>query len=124
LYNFVANAVVLIHFLFIVFVIGGGLFVIRWPYMAFVHIPAAIWGAAVELFGWICPLTPFENHFRNLAGETLYRGDFVARYLLPVIYPENLTTTIQQFLGCLVIIINIIFYTIAIRKHLNERRIL
>jgi len=85
--------------------------------MAFVHIPAAIWGAAVEIFGWICPLTPLENHFRDLAGETLYSGDFVARYLLPVIYPENLTTTIQHILGGLVIGVNIIIYLIAICKH-------
>ena len=124
MYSLLANAIVLTHFLFIAFVIFGGLLVIRWPRIVFLHLPAAVWGAIVEIFGWICPLTPLENHFRDLAGKALYSGDFVARYLLPVIYPENLTTTIQQFLGCLVIIINIIFYTIAIRKHLNERRIL
>jgi hypothetical protein len=124
LYNVLSDVIVSVHFLFILFVICGGLLVIRWPRVAFVHLPAAVWGAIVEIFGWICPLTPLENHFRDLAGKTLYSGDFVARYLLPVIYPENLTTTIQQFLGCLVIVVNIILYTIAIRKHLNERRIL
>lgn len=117
MYNLLADFTVGVHFLFIMFVVCGGLLVIRWPYMAFVHIPAAIWGASVELFGWICSLTPFENHFRDLAGETLYSGDFVARYLLPVIYPENLTTTIQHILGGLVIGVNIIIYLIAICKH-------
>jgi hypothetical protein len=116
-YNLLADFTVGVHFLFIMFVVCGGLLVIRRPYMAFVHIPAAIWGAAVEIFGWICPLTPLENHFRDLAGETLYSGDFVARYLLPVIYPENLTTTIQHILGGLVIGVNIIIYLIAICKH-------
>jgi len=116
-YNLLADFTVGVHFLFIMFVVCGGLLVIRRPYMAFVHIPAAIWGAAVEIFGWICPLTPLENHFRDLAGETLYSGDFVARYLLPVIYPENLTTTIQHILGGLVIGVNIIIYLIAICKY-------
>jgi len=116
-YNILADAIVVAHFLFIAFVVFGGLLVIRWPRIAFVHLPSAIWGAAVEIFGWICPLTPLENHFRYLAGKTSYNGDFIAHYLLPIIYPENLTIAIQQVLGVLVIIINIIFYIIALRKH-------
>ena len=119
MYNVLANAIVLAHFLFIAFVVGGGLLVIRWPRIAFVHLPAAVWGAVVEIFGWVCPLTPLENHFRFLAGDSSYGGDFIARYLIPIIYPENLTTTIQQVLGGFVIAVNIIFYTIAIRKHRN-----
>ncbi|MFZ3055781.1 MAG: DUF2784 domain-containing protein [Smithella sp.] len=117
MYTVLADAIVLAHFLFIAFVICGGLLVIRWPRIAFVHLPAAVWGATVELFGWICPLTPLENHFRNLAGSNTYSGDFIFRYLVPVIYPENMTASLQQALGVLVIVINIIFYTIAIRKH-------
>jgi drug/metabolite transporter superfamily protein YnfA len=109
-YNVLANAIVLAHFLFIAFVVGGGLLVIRWPRIAFVHLPTAVWGAVVEIFGWVCPLTPLENHFRFLAGDSSYGGDFIARYLIPIIYPENLTTTIQQVLGGLVIAVNIIFY--------------
>jgi hypothetical protein len=119
LYNVLADAIVLAHFLFIAFVVCGGLLVIRWPRIAFVHLPAAVWGAVVEIFGWVCPLTPLENHFRLLAGDSSYGSDFITRYLIPVIYPENLTTTIQQVLGGLVIAVNIIFYTIAIRKHIN-----
>ena len=116
MYNVLANAIVLAHFLFIAFVICGGLLVIRWPRLAVVHLPAAVWGAVVEIFGWVCPLTPLENHFRLLAGNSSYSGDFIARYLIPVIYPENLTATMQQVFGGLVIIINLIFYTIARRK--------
>jgi hypothetical protein len=116
-YKVIADAIVIIHLLFIAFVIFGGLLVIRWPKAAFVHLPAAIWGAVVEIFSWICPLTPLENHFRDLAGQSLYGGDFVVRYLIPVIYPVNLTTSIQKVLGVLVILINVIFYAIAIRKH-------
>jgi drug/metabolite transporter superfamily protein YnfA len=117
MYNTLADTIVLIHFLFIIFVVGGGLLVIRWPKMAIVHLPAAVWGASVEIFGWICPLTPLENHFRNLAGDNAYSGDFIARYLLPVIYPENLTHSVQQVLGTIVLAVNVIIYFIAIRKH-------
>ena len=116
MYNVLANAIVLAHLLFIAFVICGGLLVIRWPRLAVVHLPAAVWGAVVEIFGLICPLTPLENHFRLLAGNSSYSGDFIARYLLPIIYPENLTATMQQVFGGFVIIINLIFYTIIIQK--------
>jgi hypothetical protein len=116
-YNVLANAIVLAHFLFIAFVICGGLLVIRWPRLAVVHLPAVVWGAAVEIYGLVCPITPLENHFRMLAGDTSYSGDFIARYLLLVIYPENLTTTIQQLLGWLVIAVNVIIYIVVIRKY-------
>ena len=117
MYNVLANAIVLAHFLFIAFVICGGLLVIRWPRLAVVHLPAVVWGAAVEIYGLVCPITPLENHFRMLAGDTSYSGDFIARYLLLVIYPENLTTTIQQLLGWLVIAVNVIIYIVVIRKY-------
>jgi hypothetical protein len=70
----------------------------------------------VEIFGWVCPLTPLENHLHQLAGGSSYSGDFIARYKIPVIYPENLTITTQHIFGGLVIAINIIFYFLAIRK--------
>ena len=117
MYNVLVNAIVLAHFLFIAFVICGGLLVIRWPRLAVVHLPAVVWGAAVEIYGLVCPITPLENHFRMLAGDTSYSGDFIARYLLLVIYPENLTTTIQQLLGRLVIAVNVIIYIVVIRKY-------
>ena len=121
MYSFLASATILLHFLFIIFVVCGGLWVIRCPQAAFIHLPAAVWGATVEIFGWICPLTPLENHFRRLAGVGEYSGDFVARYLLPLIYPENLTVTTQQLLGGLVIVVNVIFYAIAIQNFRSRR---
>ena len=121
MYNILANAVVLAHFLFIAFVVCGGLLVIHWPRIAFVHLPMAAWGAAVEIFGWICPLTPLENHLRQLAGGSSYSGDFIARYLIPVIYPENLTATMQQIFGVLVIAINLFFYALAIQERQSRK---
>ena len=117
MYNILADVIVVMHFLFITFVVVGSLLVIRWPRIAFVHLPAAVWGAAVEIFSWICPLTPLENHLRNLAGGSSYSGDFISRYLIPVIYPENLTAIIQQILGGFVIAVNVIIYIIVIRKY-------
>ena len=122
MYNILAEVTIVLHFLFIVFVVCGGLLVIRWPQVAFVHLPSAVWGAAVEIFGWICPLTPLENHFSQLAGDSPYNGDFITRYLLAVIYPENLTAATQQLFGGLVIIVNIIFYAINIRKYRARKR--
>jgi hypothetical protein len=106
-----------VHFLFIVFVMGGGLFVIQWPKTAWVHLPAAIWGAMVEIFNWVCPLTYIENFFLIRSGKSTYEGDFIGQYLIPVIYPEGLTVEIQHVLGGVVILVNIIFYTFAILKN-------
>lgn len=117
MYKIIADALVMAHFLFIVFVVAGGAIVVYRPRMAWLHLPAALWGAVVEFAGWICPLTPLENHFRVLAGSAAYSGDFVAQYLLPLIYPENLTRETQIALGLLVVVINIIFYVLAVKKH-------
>ena len=86
-----ADLVVLIHFAFVVFVVAGGLLVWKWPRVAWLHVPCALWGAAVEFGGWVCPLTPLENTLRVRAGEAGYQGDFVARHVMPVLYPEGLT---------------------------------
>mgnify|MGYP001206507422 CR=1 FL=1 len=122
MYNLLADVIILLHFLFIVFVILGGLLVVRWPKTAFIHLPAAVWGALVELCGWICPLTPLENHFRRLAGNESYSGDFIERYLRPLIYPENLTASMQQFFGVMVIAVNIIFYSFAMRRYRTMKK--
>ncbi len=114
--RFFADVLVVVHFLFILFVVAGGLLVLRRPRLAILHLPAIIWGAAVELCGWICPLTPLENYFRRLGGGAGYRGNFVEHYLVPLIYPENLTVEMQYVLGGLVIVVNFFFYFIIWRK--------
>lgn len=101
-----ADLVVLIHLAFVVFVVSGGLLVWKWPRLAWLHVPCALWGAAVELGGWICPLTPLENSLRLRAGEAGYQGDFVARYVLPVLYPEGLTREMQLVFGAIVLAVN------------------
>ena len=110
-WRILADAVVLFHALFIVFVVLGGLLVLRWPRVAWVHVPCAVWGVIVEWMGWICPLTPLELRFRQRAGEDGYAGGFIEHYVIPVLYPGELTRTHQWVLGALVLLLNVWTYT-------------
>ena len=111
-----AHAIVFLHFAFVLFVVLGGLLVLRDRRWAWLHLPAALWGASVEFAGWICPLTPLENRVRALAGLATYSGDFVGLYILPVLYPEGLTRGVQVTLGVLVLLINLAVYLKAFRR--------
>ena len=114
LYRCLADAVVLVHLAFVAFVVAGGLIVLRWPRAAWVHIPAALWGVAVEWSGLVCPLTPLEVTFRRWGGEAGYAGGFVEHTVLPLLYPASLTRGIQVVLGLLVVAINAIVYTAVV----------
>ncbi len=116
LYRLAADTVVFLHFAFTVFVVLGGFLAWRWRRLAWIHVPAAVWGAFIELAGWICPLTPLENHFRRLAGEAGYTGGFIEHYLLPVLYPRGLTPTIQIILGIIVVVVNGYAYWVYFRR--------
>lgn len=113
IYRFLADAVLLLHLAFILFVVLGGFLVRHHPRLAWLHLPAATWGILVEITGQVCPLTPLENSLRRMAGQSgngNYSGSFVEHYLLPVIYPEALTREAQIVLGLGVVIINIVAY--------------
>lgn len=105
-----ADAVLLLHLGFILFVLLGGLLALRWRGAPLLHLPAAAWGVHVELSGGLCPLTPLENRLRVAAGEAGYAGGFVEHYLLPLIYPAGLTPDIQQVLAAVVIGANALAY--------------
>jgi Protein of Unknown function (DUF2784) len=111
-----ADLIVIIHFAFVLFVILGGLLVLRWPKLAYLHLPAAIWGVWIEFTGRICPLTPLENSLRQRAGEAEYSGGFVEHYVLAVLYPSGLTRSIQIALGVVVLSINLCIYGNLLRK--------
>jgi hypothetical protein len=109
-YRLLADLVLVVHAAFVVFVVLGGLAVLRWPRLAWIHLPAAIWGAGIEFAGGICPLTPLENHWRRLAGEQGYPGGFVEHYLMAALYPEGLTRDLQIALGLAVLAVNAALY--------------
>jgi hypothetical protein len=105
-YALLAGAVVLAHLLFVVFAMSGAVLAVRWRWIPWVHLPAVAWAAFIEFSGGICPLTPLENDLRAAAGLDFYSGDFVARYLFPVLYPNGLTRQAQFVIGGLVLAVN------------------
>jgi Protein of Unknown function (DUF2784) len=110
-YQPLADLIVLVHVAFVVFAVLGGLLALRWHRFVWIHLPAVIWAAIVELFGWVCPLTPLENWLRRRGGQTGYPSDFIAHYALPMLYPEELTREVQITLGVFVLLINLLIYT-------------
>lgn len=105
-----ADIVLIIHGLFIAFVVFGGLLVLWRRRLAWLHLPALAWGAAVISMGWICPLTPLENQLRTLAQQTPYDGGFIQHYLWPLIYPPGLTRAMQVGLAIALVIGNAAVY--------------
>lgn len=122
LYRFAADALVVFHLLFIVFVLLGGLLVLRWHWLALLHLPAAAWGMSVEFFRLYCPLTPLENSLRHAAGQQGYDGGFIEHYLIPLIYPAGLTATMQFWMGALVLLINLSVYAWLILRRRRSAR--
>jgi hypothetical protein len=110
MYALLANLVLIAHLAFVVFVLCGGLLVLKWRWIARLHLPAVVWGAVVEFTGWICPLTPLENWLRTQGGEAGYHDDFTTRYLLPILYPVDLTRDVQLLLGTVVVVLNAAVY--------------
>lgn len=110
LYGLLADFVVFLHLTFVLFVVFGGLLVLRRPRVVWWHLPAAVWGAAVEFGGWPCPLTPLEVWLRAKAGNEGYQGDFIEHYIMPIVYPADLTRTTQIALGLVVVAVNVAVY--------------
>ncbi len=121
LYRALADAVVLAHLAFVAFVVAGGLLVLRWPRAAWVHVPAALWGVIVEWSGSLCPLTPLELALRRWGNEAGYGGGFVEHYVLPVLYPGELTRGVQLALGGLVVAVNAVVYSVALARRRRSR---
>jgi hypothetical protein len=112
-----ADVVVVLHLLFILYVVLGGLFALKWRRAWVLHLPAAAWGAAIELLGWWCPLTSIENRLREAAGRSGYEAGFVDHYIVPLVYPPGLTRGVQLALGVAVVVLNGVVYTLLIARH-------
>ena len=105
-YRLLADLVLILHAGFVVFVMLGALLVLRWPRVAWVHLPVVAWGAGIEFVGWICPLTPLENYLRRLGGDAGYPGGFIDHYVMSLLYPDGLTRPQQVAIGALVLLVN------------------
>ena len=118
-YGLGANLTLAVHFTFIVFVIFGALLVFASKKIAFIHIPSVIYGAYIELSHSVCPLTYLENWFLRKAGMKSYSNSFIEQYIIPTVYPNNLTVELQFYLGFLLIFTNIVIYVLSIKffKH-------
>jgi len=116
IYRALADLVLALHLVFVLFVVLGGLLVVRWPRAAWLHIPAAIWGVLIEFTGWICPLTPLENSLRTRGGAAGYNGGFCEHYIQPLLYPAGLTRSTQVVLGSLVLALNLTAYGIMVSR--------
>ena len=114
-----ADLVLVLHVTFIVFVLFGGLLAFRWRRAPVVHVPAAAWGAAVEFFGLVCPLTPLESMLRRASGGTGYSESFIERYLVPILYPAELGRGLQLILGTFVLVVNVVVYIFVLRRTLR-----
>ena len=121
-YGLMADALLLLHGAFVLFVVAGGLLVLRWPFLAWLHLPAAVWGAAIEFAGFVCPLTPLENAWRRAAGGTGYEGGFIGHYVTAALYPAGLTRTVQVVLGLLVLAVNGWIYWRLLTRRVDSRR--
>jgi len=122
-YRILADLVVVVHLGFVLFVVLGGLFALRWPRAVWLHLPAAAWGAWVEFSQTICPLTPLENHLRHLGGQAGYSGGFIAHYIIPVLYPAGLNRGVQWGLGIFVLLLNVTVYAVVWRRRARRRAV-
>lgn len=118
-YLFLADCIVILHLLFILFATLGGFLVLKWRHWAKLHLPAAAWATALECFGWSCPLTPLENWLRRQGGADAYESGFIEHYILPVLYPAELTRGMQVGMGLFVVVINLVIYGWVWRRKLK-----
>ncbi len=116
MHELAADIILIIHFLFILLVIFGALLLFVEKKIVFIHIPAIIWGSYIELTNSICPLTYLENWLLQKANLTTYSEGFIQNYLVPIVYPTNLTKDTQIYLGIALIVINIVLYAFIFSK--------
>ena len=119
-YRVLADATVVVHLAFVLFVVCGGLLVPRWRWVALVHLPAAVWAVWIEWSGRLCPLTPLENWLREQGGGSAYASSFIDRYLMPVLYPPSLSREIQWALGGLVLLLNAAVYIVVLGRRVRQ----
>ncbi len=122
LYRAAADGILILHLGFVLFVVLGAALAFRWPKVIWIHLPAAAWGAFMEVAGRVCPLTPLEIWLRHRGGEAGYLGGFVEHYLVPLLYPPHLTSDLQLMLGAVVVVVNAGLYGWLWWRHWRGRQ--
>ncbi len=108
--HFAATILAILHFAFILFVAIGALLVLRWRWVMYLQLPAAIWGAVIEIAQWDCPLTRWENLALRRAGESGYSDGFIAHHLFGIIYPNGLSRGVEIAIAVFVTVVNSAVY--------------
>ena len=122
IWRLAADVVLVLHLAFVIFVVLGGILTWRWPRLALVHVPVAVYGMVIQLVGFRCPLTPFEKALRRRAGDEGYDEGFVEHYIVPVLYPGEFTAGVKLLMALLVLGINVAVYMVAWRVMWPRRR--
>lgn len=120
LYRLAADLVVLLHLAFILFVASGGLLLLRWPRLIRIQLPVVLWGIAISLLQFTCPLTPLERWLRRRGGEAVYEGAFIDRYIVPVVYPEGLTPDMGPWIAATVALLNLAAWAWVLRSRWSK----
>ena len=116
MYELAADLTLIVHFAFIIFVVFGALLFFVSTKIIYVHVPALIWGIYIELTHSVCPLTYLENWFLLKANLSTYSEGFIQNYLVPIVYPKNLTDNLQIYFAIVLIVANMIMYGLIISK--------
>ena len=116
LYQVAAELVLALHFGFVLFVVLGGVAVRWFPRLVWLHVPLFGWASVVNLAGWVCPLTPLENYFRRLAGESGYQGTFLDQYITALVYPSGMTREFELVAGLSLLAWNLVVYAWVWRR--------
>jgi len=116
LFQLAADFIIILHFTFIVFVLVGGILVLKWRWLIWLHLPAVIWGVLISFMGWICPLTPLENMLRQAGGGKVYLTGFIEQYIVPLIYPSGFNHEMFFAIGLFVVVVNVIVYAFIFNK--------
>jgi hypothetical protein len=121
IFQLTADLLLVIHFLFVIFTVFGGLLLLRYPNLLWAHLPALLWGIVVQWADWVCPLTPLENYFRLRGGEMAYAGSFVEHFILKILYPEHLPLELRYLLGIVLITVNAAVYGYVLSSKRGRR---
>ena len=122
-WSILADALLVLHGLFIVWATLGALAVWRWPRLLWLHLPALAWGVWIEATAGLCPLTPLEMALRHRAGQGVYEGSFIDHHLGALIYPQGLTPAAQMRLALALAAFNLVVYGLIVWRRWRARRL-